>query len=95
MVILLLQVSFNLYHVMTAGGFPIYTGKPIDLSSPNLNFTVKLDWVVDGLKEFQSQQRQISSYEKSTRANSEGNYEEDNLIYPDHNCNSCTEELYQ
>ena len=49
MLILLPQVPFTLYHVMTAGGFPISTGQSIDLSSPNSNFMVELDWVVDGL----------------------------------------------
>ena len=45
-------VSFPLYHVMTAGGFPISTGQPIDLSSPNSNSMVELDRVADGLSRY-------------------------------------------
>ena len=37
---------------MTAGGFPISTGQPIDLSSPNSNSMVELDRMADGLSRY-------------------------------------------
>ena len=49
MVVLWQLVPFPLYHVMTAGGFPISTGQPIDLSSPNSNVMIELELVADGL----------------------------------------------
>ena len=48
LVIFLPLVSFPLYHVISAGGFPIFTGQPIDLSSPNSNLIMVLAWVADG-----------------------------------------------
>ena len=40
---------------MTAGGFPISTGQPIDLSSPNSNVMMEPDRVADGLSRYQEQ----------------------------------------
>ena len=34
--------------MISAGGFPIFTGQPIDLSSPNSNLIMALAWVADG-----------------------------------------------
>ena len=48
LVIFLPLVSFPLYHVISAGGFPMSTGQPIDLSSPNSSLIMTLAWVADG-----------------------------------------------
>ena len=45
---------------MTAGGFPISTGQPIDLSSPNSNSMVELDRVADGLSRYKKVRERIS-----------------------------------
>ena len=36
--------------VMTTGGLPISTGQPIDLSSPNFNLIMALEWVADKMQ---------------------------------------------
>ena len=53
-------VSFPLYHVISAGGFPLSTGQPIDLSSPNSNSMVELDRVADGLSRYKKVRERIS-----------------------------------
>ena len=55
---------------MTAGGFPISTGQPIDLSSPNSNSMVELDRVADGLSRYKKvkERFEISMETNITRA---------------------------
>ena len=46
--------------MISAGGFPIFTGQPIDLSSPNSSLIMALAWVADGAPRNKKREERIA-----------------------------------